>query len=104
MIHKLKDNIIFQIVLCLLIGIGFVYFNYNDSEILNFSESVEKEMTNINLQVLNDELEKYNIVLKSKDRTAICVQSMMVSAALLQAGKEKEYLDWKRKEKELCDY
>ena len=55
-------------------------------------------------QVLNDELEKYNIVLKSEDRTAICVQSMMVSAALLQAGKEKEYLEWKQQEKELCDY
>ena len=85
------------------LGGGFG-INYNDSEILNFSESVEKEMININLQVLKDELEKYNIVLKSKDRTAICVQSMMVSAALLQAGKEKEYLDWKQKEKELCDY
>ena len=72
MIFKLKDNIMFQIVLCLLIGIGFIYFNYNN-KILNFSESVEKEMTNINLQVLNDELKKYNIVLKSKDRTAIWV-------------------------------
>ena len=72
---RLKDNIIFQIVVCLLIGIGFVYLNYNNSELLNFSDSVEKEMTKINLQVLNDELEKFNIVLKTKDRVAICVQA-----------------------------
>ena len=101
---KLKDNIISQIVVCLLIGIGFVYVNYNDSEILNFSDSVVKEMTNINLQVLNDELEKFNIVLKTKDRVAICVQAQMVSAALLQAGKETEYLEWKKKEETFCDF
>ena len=61
-------------------------------------------MESIHEQVLLDEIKKFRIVLKSKDRVAICVQAGMVCAALLQAGKEKEYLEWKKKEQELCDY
>ena len=78
----------------------FIYYIYLFFLLINKLKKVYK----CTQQVLNDELEKYNIVLKSEDRTAICVQSMMVSAALLQAGKEKEYLEWKQQEKELCDY
>tara|TARA_B100000287_G_C20289823_1_gene645455 strand:- start:150 stop:425 length:276 start_codon:yes stop_codon:yes gene_type:complete len=67
-------------------------------------EAIEEEMNSINEQVLIDELRKFRTVLKTKDRTAICVQTGMVCAALLQAGKESEYLEWKKIEKELCDY
>ena len=67
-------------------------------------DEIEEEMNSIYEQVAIDELRKFRIVLKTKDRIAICVQAGMVSAALLQAGKESEYLEWKKKEKELCDY
>ena len=51
---------------------------------------IEKQMESIHEQVLLDEIKKFRIVLKSKDRAAICVQAGMVCAALLQAGKKKE--------------
>ena len=105
---RLKDNKVLQIFVCLVLAIGFVYLNYYDRKTLmdeqhNF-DSVEKEMTDIYAQIVNDEIEKFSIVLKTNDRVAICVQAQMVSAALLQAGKEAEYLKWKKQVEKICDY
>tara|TARA_Y100000817_G_scaffold311936_1_gene304918 strand:+ start:335 stop:658 length:324 start_codon:yes stop_codon:yes gene_type:complete len=107
-VNRIKDNRAFQIVVCFIFILGFIYLEHVDSEILNVDlfdqESIEEEMNNIYEQVAMDEIQKFKIVLKSGDKVAICVQAGMVCAALLQAGKESEYLEWKKIEKELCDY
>ena len=90
-----------KLFLAIFLGLiaGLLLLKY-ESE--SFDYNIESEMDNIYNQVIQDELDKWEIVLKGRDKMEICVQAQMVAAAYLQAKDEGNYLQWKKIEETAC--
>jgi len=62
-------------------------------------------MSGIYHDITNKAINEYNITVRHGDRVDVCVQAGMVVAALLQEGNEKDYAEWKQRERRDCaDY
>jgi len=76
-----------------LISLGiFIYFGYQF-----WGGGIENK-------VANDAVQEYEIAKNQGDKTQICVQAGLVSAAYLQAKDESNYQKWKTIEKQDCPY
>ncbi|OGG49283.1 hypothetical protein A3C18_02300 [Candidatus Kaiserbacteria bacterium RIFCSPHIGHO2_02_FULL_54_11b] len=93
--HPSESFRILQVVGVVAVLIGSFY-------LYGFAFNPQKQMDDINIQVAQDAITQYKIVLKSGDPIQICVQAGMVSAALLQAKDEEAYLKWKKTEDANC--
>ncbi len=67
-----------------------------------WEQETAKQLKSIHIQVVRDAIDQYKIAQKQGDPTTICVQAGYVSATLLQAKLEEEFIKWKATEKAVC--
>jgi hypothetical protein len=65
-------------------------------------KNVTQKLSEIEATVATDMVEQYNIAKRAGDKTQICVQAGMVTAAYLQAKDEVNYRMWEQKQKADC--
>lgn len=63
--------------------------------------SYDRQMQEINLQVVDEALSQYNLATKSGDLNEIYIATSLVKEAYKQANDETKYLEWHKKEKEI---
>ena len=67
-----------------------------------FERQVSKNADTIYSQVSSDAVQQYEITKRNGNKTDICVQAGLVSAAYLQAKDEPNYQKWKQIENSDC--
>lgn len=68
-------------------------------EVQKQQEDLEKD---VNLKIVKDAMDQFQIVSRGGDKMEICVHAGMVSAALVQAKDQEHYASWKPLERKLC--
>jgi hypothetical protein len=79
---------------------------YERQQVAAMEEDINRqaklEMSRIEHQVVDDQIEQLKITVKHGSPMEICVQAWMVTAALLQAKNEAGYAAWKKVERKAC--
>lgn len=89
-----------KLLVPVLVIAGLVWYFYGGG----LQKHTNVELQNISNTVASDAVEQYNIAKRQGDKTQICVQAQLVSAAYLQAKDEANYTKWKTVEKSDCAY
>lgn len=94
--NKKEDLLKGIISFCLFIGFCWYFWGGG------IDNQAHKELNKIENQVANDAVKQYDITVKGGNKTDMCVQAGMVSAAFLQAKDENNYTKWKKIEHQKC--